>query len=149
MGIGIPLGVGYQWHHLNGGLRLSSTLQAASFSPLAITDVPDSYYRVITLGLYAAFDVLRYYSFSLVITAGGGISYSRGFMGNGWNEDTGETIPGGYFNRWYPTAYLAYGIRIAPRKGGYALELFLPPGSHASKTFSLILALWLGVDYRF
>ncbi|MEW5845419.1 MAG: hypothetical protein AB1777_04035 [Bacteroidota bacterium] len=147
-GFGIPLGVGYQRQFLNGRMRLHTSIQAASFRTFAITDVPDSYYRVTTLGMYSDFDILRYFSFSIVLAAGAGLSYSRGYTSSWWDEYSGQTIYNGPFNRWYPTVYLAYGIRIAPRKSRYAIEIFLPSGGHANNNFYLLHAIRIGVDYR-
>ncbi|HDP74337.1 MAG TPA: hypothetical protein ENN49_00385 [Bacteroidales bacterium] len=75
-GFGIPLGVGYQRQFLNGRTRLHTYIQAASYRTFAITDVPDSYYRVTTLGIDSDFDILRYYSFSVVLGTEAGLSYS-------------------------------------------------------------------------
>lgn len=148
MGFGIPLGIGYQKQYCNGRIRAHATLQDGNFMNFGITDVPDYYYRVSTLGLNSDFDVLRYYSFSIVLSTGVGGSLSRGIRSEFWDMD-GNYSSGGYFVRFYPTIYLAYGIRIAPRKSKYALEIFLPPGGHANNTFYLIHAIRVGVDYKF
>lgn len=148
-GFGIPLGIGFQKHYLNGRWRVNTSIQAASYRTFAITDVPDSYYRVTTLGIYSDLDILRYYSFSVVLGAGAGLSYSRGITLSWWNENFGQTIQDEPFNRWYPSVYLAYGIRIAPRKSKYAVEIFLPPGGHANKNFYLLHIVRVGVDYKF
>lgn len=147
-GFGIPFGIGYQRQFLNGRMRVHTSIQAASFRTLAITDVPDSYYRVTTLGMYSDFDILRYYSFSIVLAAGAGLSYSRGCTSSWWDESSGQSIYNGAFNRLYPTVYLAYCIRIAPRKSRYALEIFLPPGGHANNSFYLLHFIRIGVDYK-
>lgn len=147
-GFGVPLGIGYQKQFLNGRLRVNTSIQAASFRAFAIIDVPDSYYRVTTLGVYPDIDILRYYSFSIVLSTGIGLTYSRGITSGWWDEDTGLTIYNGPFNRWYSTAYLAYGIRIAPRMSRYAIEIFLPPGGHANNNFYLLHAIRVGVDYK-
>jgi len=148
-GFGIPLGIGFQKHYLNGRMRLNTSVQAASYRTFAITDVPDSYYRVTTLGIYSDFDILRYYSFSVVLGTGAGLSYSRGITLGWWDENLGQTTQNEPFNRWYPSVYLAYGIRIAPRKSRYAVEVFLPPGGHANRNFYLLHAIRVGVDYKF
>lgn len=148
MGFGIPLGIGYQKQYCNGRIRVHTTLQDGNFMNFGITDVPDYYYRVTTLGLFSDIDVLRYYSFSIVLSTGVGGSLSRGIRSEFWDMD-GNYSSGGYFARFYPTVYLAYGIRIAPRKSKYALEIFLPPGGHANSNFYLIHAIRVGVDYKF
>lgn len=147
-GIGIPIGIGYQKQYLKGRLRVNSSVQAASFRNFGITDVPDNYYRVTTLGAYANFDILRYYSVSIFLSAGAALSYSRGMISSWFDEDSGLPISGKNFNRWYPTLYGGYGIRIAPRKAKYAAEILFPPGGHASRSAYLIHALRVGVDFR-
>jgi len=148
-GFGIPLGIGFQKQYLNGRFRVNTSIQAASYRTFAITDVPDSYYRVTTFGIYSDFDIIRYYSFSVVLGTGAGLSYSRGVTLGWWDEELGRTTQNEPFNRWYPSVYLAYGIRIAPRKSKYAVEIFLPPGGHANKNFYLLHIVRVGVDYKF
>lgn len=135
MGFGIPFGIGYQKQEYNGRFRIHATIQDASFMSLGITDAPDYYYRVSTLGLHSDIDVLRYYSFSIVLSTGVGGSLSRGIKSEFWDMD-GNYSSGGYFARFYPTVYLAYGIRIAPRKSKYALEIILPPGGMPTRAFT-------------
>lgn len=147
-GLGIPVGIGYQVQYFRGRVRLNFSLQAASFRNFGITDVPDNYYRVTTLGAYANFDILRYYSISIFLSAGTALSYSRGMISSWFDEDSGIRISGKNFNRWYPTLYGGYGIRISPRKAKYAVEILFPPGGHASRSAYLIHALRVGVDFR-
>jgi len=148
-GFGIPIGIGYQRICGNGRFRINASVQDATFRSIAITDSPDHFFRVSTMGFYSDIDILRYHSFSVVLGTGAGLSYSRGYTSIWWDEDTSQSIYGGYFNRWYLSGYLAYGIRIAPKRGRYAIEIFFPPGGHANKNFVILNALKVGVDYRF
>jgi hypothetical protein len=149
IGVGIPLGIGFQTQYFRGRLRVNSSIQAASFRNFAITDVPDNYYRVTTLGIYADFDLFRYYSFSIFLSAGTGLSYSRGMIASWWDVNTGSPISERTFNRWYPLMYAGYGLRIAPRKSRYAIEVFLPPGGHAGQNSFQFHLIRIGVDFRF
>jgi hypothetical protein len=92
-------------------LRLKPELMAGTFLPFGITDTPDMYYRVTGLGLNAVMDIIRLGSFSIAVSGGGFLNYSRGLIGTGgWPEEGHDSSD--YFWRLYYGGSLGGGIRI-------------------------------------
>lgn len=121
-GFGLVYSIGYQKSFgEKERFRINPNLLIGGFSSYTITDTRDQFYRITSLGMNINYDVLRYKSVSLLITAGGFLNYSRGLFGNGGEINTNSSSR--YFHKIYFGGNAGIGLRINPPKSRFAYEI--------------------------
>ena len=122
-GLGLVSSIGYQKSFgPKSKLRVNPNLLFGSFSSAGITDTRDQYYQMTALQIVLAYDVIRFKSISLFVSAGGSLTYSRGLFGTGDEiEKPGTTSS--YFNNVYFGGLGGVGLRISRQNSRVAYEI--------------------------
>lgn len=127
-------------------LRLNPNLKIGGFVPFLITDVPDQFYRITTLGYNFHYDILKYKQASIVVSAGPFLSYSRGLLGRG-GEDNYLEYYSGFFNSFYFGGDFSMGFRIDSPKKRVAYETKFIAGQVGNNYFVLPYIMF-GMDFK-
>jgi hypothetical protein len=93
-----------------------------------------------------SYDLLKYKSVSLFVTAGGFINYSRGLFGTG-GEEGFENMKSEYFFNLYFGGNANLGLRINPKKSRFAYEIKPLNIQFGNKDFVLFYAMF-GMDIK-
>jgi hypothetical protein len=146
-GLGLIYSVGWQKSFgKKDKLRLNPNMIIGGFSPIAITDTRDQFYRITSLGLNIHYDLIKYKAVSLVTTGGGFINYSRGLLGTGgWPEANNDNSE--YFRSLYLGGNGSLGIRINPKNSKLAYE-FRPINLHLGNDYYMLGYLMVGLDFK-
>jgi len=146
-GIGILYSIGWQKSYgKKDKLRINPNMIIGSFMPILITDTRDQLYRITTLGVNAHYDVIRYSPFSLVVTGGVFINYSRGLLGTGgWPELNNNRSE--YFRSIYTGVNTSMALRINSSKSRFAFEL-RPINIHIGNHPFVLGYMMFGVDFK-
>ncbi|GAA3982016.1 hypothetical protein [Hymenobacter antarcticus] len=144
-GLGVVYLIGYQKNFgQNEKLRVSPNLLHGEFSSAGINDVRDQFYRTTSLGINAAYDLVRYKSVSLLINTGVFINYSRGLFGNGGEISNNSSA---YFKTLYVGGNIGAGFRISPPASRFTYEIKPVNIGLGNKGFVLGYAM-LGLDFK-
>jgi len=104
-------------------LRLSPAVMSGNFISILVTDVPDYYYRLTSLGINAELDLIRLGSFNMVVYGGGFINYARGLAGTGgWPQEANTHSD--YFWRLYYGGSFGGGFRLNMPGSRFIYELY-------------------------
>ena len=82
--MGFVYPVGYQksfWKKEK--FRINPNLLYGGFISSGITDTPQQFFRITSIGMNVNYDLVKYKSVSLLITSGVFLNYSRGLFGTG------------------------------------------------------------------
>ncbi|MBN1116644.1 MAG: hypothetical protein JXA77_05550 [Bacteroidales bacterium] len=143
IGTGTVFQLGYQKQYWENRLRLNPYMLTGGFIPFGITDTPDQYFRITTLGTNLYLDVIRIKPFSLFAGTGLWANYSRGLIGTGGMDEPRTSSD--YFFRTYIGGSLHAGIRLAPQKSRLAWEI-TPFNVHFGSGYFMLGYLKIGVD---
>ena len=121
-GFGLVYNLGYQKSFgKKEKLRINPNLIIGGFSSNLVSDTRDQFYRITSLQMNVSYDVVRYKSFSLLLTTGGFGNYSRGLLGTGGELQNHKNSD--YFYKFYYGGSLGIGFRINPPKSRIAYEI--------------------------
>ena len=147
IGVGLIYSIGWQKSiGVKSKLRINPNMMLGGFSPIAITDTRDQFYRITSLGLNIHYDLIRYKAVSIVTTGGGFINYSRGLLGTGgWpnaNNNRSE-----YFNSIYFGGNGSIGLRVDRKVSKLAYE-FRPINIQLGNNGFILGYLMFGIDFK-
>lgn len=146
-GFGLVYNLGYQKSFgEKERLRINPNLIIGGFSTNLITDTRDQFYRITSLQMNVSYDVVRFKSFSLLLTSGAFGNYSRGLLGTGGELQNHQSSE--YFHKFYYGGSLGFGFRINPPKSRIAYEIKPFNIQFGSKGFSLGYMM-IGLDIKF
>ena len=81
-GLGFIYSVGYQKSFgKKEKFRINPNLIYGGFNSSGITDTPQQFFRITSIGMNVNYDLVKCKSVSLLITSGGFLNYSRGLFG--------------------------------------------------------------------
>ncbi len=123
-GVGLLYSIG--WNKSLGKkqrFRLNPNLLLGGFSADFITDIRDQYYRTSSYGLNMHFDLIRFRSLAIVVTAGAFVNYSRGLLGTGGDDEATNFRSSSYFYRLTAGGYASAALRFDSPKHRIAWEL--------------------------
>jgi hypothetical protein len=148
-GFGLLYEIGFQKSYgKKQRVRLNPDLILGGFSNMGITDVREQHYRITSLGFNCNVDILKYKAISLLGGAGIFFNYSRGLLGTGGRNSSGQgSNSSEYFNKVYAVGSLSGGIRINPRKSAVALEL-RPFNIQFGTDYFILGYFMLGLDFK-
>jgi hypothetical protein len=145
-GFGLIYNLGYQKSFgKKEKLRINPNLIIGSFSTNLISDIRDQFYRISSLEMNVSYDVVRYKSFSVLLTTGAFGNYSRGLFGTG-----GELInnrDSEYFYKLYYGGSLGIGFRLNPVRSRIAYEIKPINFQFGNKGYSLSY-MTFGLDIK-
>jgi len=127
-------------------IRINPNMILGEFYPVGITDVRDQFYRITSLGINVHYDLIRYRAFSIVVTGGGFINYSRGLLGIGGMPELRST-ENEYFHTIYFGGNASLGLRINPKKSKLAYEL-RPVNIHLGNKNFILGYMMFGIDFK-
>lgn len=146
-GNGLVYAIGFQKSYgKKDKLRINPNFLFGGFLPAGITDTPDMYYKLSSLGLDLHYDILKVEIVSLAATVGGFMNYSRGLIGTGGMPPEGRTHSD-YFLGLYFGGKVGLGLRFAPENGKLAFE-FKPFNVQFGNKGFFLGAFMFGVDIR-
>jgi hypothetical protein len=136
-GMGALVSIGFQKSIANDRIRINPNYMSGGFMPLAITDTRDQYYRISSLGINGSLDAIKTGSFSLFVSVGPHINFTRGLLGTGGWPEAGNTSSD-YIFKLYFAGTAACGIRINKPASRFAFE-YLPFNiSYGTDNFMLL-----------
>ena len=146
-GFGLVYNLGYQKSFgEKERLRINPNLIIGGFSTNLISDTRDQFYRITSLQMNVSYDVVRYKSFSLLLTTGAFGNYSRGLFGTGGELQNHQSSE--YFYKFYYGGSLGIGFRINPAKSRIAYEIKPYNVQFGNKGFVLGYMM-IGLDFKF
>lgn len=146
-GFGLVYSLGYQKSFgKKEKLRINPNLTIGGFSSNLISDTRDQFYRITSLQMNVSYDVVRYKSFSLLLTTGAFGNYSRGLFGTGGELQNHQNSD--YFYKFYYGGSLGIGFRINPTKSRIAYEIKPFSTQFGNKGFALGYMM-VGLDIKF
>lgn len=104
-------------------LRLNPNITFGGMSSRLVLGPREQFYKVSACGLYLHYDLFRYKSVSLVVSAGGFVNYSRGLLGTGGDGEGTSYSSSDYFNTLYLGGYASGALRMNPKNKRFAYEL--------------------------
>ncbi|MBN2746690.1 MAG: hypothetical protein JXR34_08180 [Bacteroidales bacterium] len=122
-GVGLLYSIG--WNKSLGAkqrFRLNPNLLLGGFSADFITDIRDQYYRMSSYGLNLHFDLIRVRPFSIVISTGAFVNYTRGLLGTGGDDEGTHFKSSSYFYRLCAGGYASAALRFDSPKHRIAWE---------------------------
>ncbi|MCL6272399.1 hypothetical protein M3P19_00180 [Muricauda sp. 2012CJ35-5] len=147
-GLGIIYSIGLQKSFgKKQKLRLNPNLMIGGFVPFGITDTPNQFYRITTLGYNLHYDIMKYKAVSFVTSIGPFASYSRGLLGTGGDGDV-RNSHSIFFNSFYFGGNVSIGLRIDFPKRKIAYEIRPINGMVGNNYFTLGYFLF-GMDFKF
>lgn len=145
-GFGLVYNLGYQKSFgKKEKLRINPNLIIGGFSTNLLTDNRDQFYRITSLQMNVSYDLVRYKSFSLLLTTGAFGNYSRGLFGTGGELQNHKSSD--YFYKLYYGGSLGVGFRINPLKSRIAYEIKPYNIQFGNKGFSLGYMM-VGLDIK-
>jgi hypothetical protein len=126
-GSGLMFSIGVQKSYgKQGRTRLNPNFIMGGFTSKNMIHTPDVFFRIMNLGLNTEFDLLRYKSFSFVISFGGFINYTRGLIGPYVYDNGNISNDSRYFKAFDIGGSTSLGFRINPMKNRliYEIKLF-------------------------
>lgn len=147
IGNGLVYSFGLQKSYGNKNrIRVNPNFLFGGFLPVGITDTPDQFYRLTSLGLNLHYDILKYKAVSIVTTVGGFMNYSRGLIGTGgWPEINNNSSE--YFYRLYFGGNISLGLRIDPENSKLSYEI-RPLNIQFGNNHFVLGYLMFGVDFK-
>ena len=127
-------------------IRINPNMILGEFYPVWITDIRDQFYRITTLGLNVHYDLIRFKSFSIVVTGGGFINYSRGLLGTGGMPELRKT-KSEYFHTLYFGGNTSIGFRVNPKNSNLAFEL-RPVNIHLGNNYFFLGYMMVSLDFK-
>lgn len=113
-GVGFVTTLSYQ-RQLKEGLWLAPHAKHGTYTSWGITDTPDEYFNTTTLGIGLNATLLQVLYFGV----GTEVNYSHGLIGTGGEYSRASH----YVRSFYPDLYASAGLRIAPRKKRFAVNI--------------------------
>ncbi len=148
-GIGLVYSIG--WQKAIGKrkrLRLNPNITFGNFRTYAIpTDTRNQMYKITSFGINMHYDLIKFKSFSIIISGGGFINYSRGLLGSGGMPGS-NGVSSGYFYSLYYGGNASVGFRIDPPKSKLAYVI-KPINIHLGSDIYLLAYQMFGVDIKF
>ena len=134
-GHGFVTALTYQ-RQLKDWLWLAPHAKHGTYTTLGITDTPDEYFNIITMGIGVNATILHY----LYVGVGTEVNYLHGLIGMG-----GEiSLASHYVRSFYPDLYANAGLRIAPREKRIAVNIIpfnLSIGIHEELSLAMQLEM--------
>ena len=134
-GHGFVTALTYQ-RQLKDWLWLAPHAKHGTYTTLGITDTPDEYFNIMTLGIGMNATILHY----LCVGVGTEVNYLHGLIGTG-----GEISHASHYVRsFYPDLYANAGLRIAPREKRIAVNIIpfnLSMGIHEELSLAMQLEM--------